>query len=120
MPFDPDKLKEYQQAAKEAPGIETPRSPIEERQERISALPFSAQGAGDIARFIIPTAIQAAAEVTPIGRVARFGQAVQRAAPYLKDVGGGLLGYETNVALGLEQQGEGEMLAAGGAPLAGR
>ena len=104
MAFDQEQLDAYRRAAKEGTGVPIPRSPIEERQERISSRGLSQESVEGMARSVIPVAVQTAAEFTPVGRAARFGQAIHKAAPFLRDVGAGLLGYEANVAAGLEEQ----------------
>lgn len=118
--FDPELLAKYREAAKEGVGITAPVSPIDARQEKLRGMPLSQETVEGMARAVIPMAVQTAAEFTPIGRTARFGQAVAKAVPFLRDVGGGLLGYEANVALGLEEQSPREAIKSVAIPAAAR
>lgn len=120
MAFEQEQLDAYRRAAKEGTGVPIPRSPIEERQERISNRGLSQESVEGMARAVIPAAVQTVAEFTPVGRAARFGQAIHKAAPFLRDVGAGLLGYEANVAAGLEEQDTREAIKAGAVPAGAR
>ena len=73
-----------------------------------------------IARAVVPVGVQAAVEMSPIGRVARGAGLLRQAAPYVKGAVGGLLGYESNVALGLEGQSTREVVKAAALPAAAR
>ena len=118
--FDPTRLQQYRQAAKEGTGVDVPRSPVEARREHISNMPISREGAEGIARSVIPLGVQIATDMTPLGRVARMGPAVVKAAPYVKDALGGLMGYGANVAAGLEPASTREAVKSAALPPAAR
>jgi len=120
MPFDPSKLADARAAMHQDTGLAVPGSPIEEWQERISALPASELPTADFLRMAIPVGLQAAASATPLGSLGRLGPAVRAVAPYAKDIIGGELGYQTNVALGLEEMSPEGAVESAGMPAAFR
>ena len=113
-------VEKYRQAVKEGTGLPPPRSPIEARQEKLRGMPLSQENVEGVARAVIPFGVQAAVDLTPMGRVARMAPAVVKAAPYAKDVVGGLMGYGANVAAGLEEPSVREAVKAGALPPAAR
>ena len=118
--FDPELLAQYRQAVKEGTGVPAPRSPIEARQEQLRGMPLSQESVEGMARAVIPVGVQTAAEFTPLGRVARMSPALVKAAPYIKDALGGLMGYGANVAAGLEEPAAREAVKAAALPAAAR